>query len=224
MRKNKHAKYLTFFSFGVIVVSLLVLVSFVHGKGLTASKAVAQQEFSQKANEYLKAKGETMPLLLQTDERWKNLNYGLAESQNTLGKNGCGIVSLAMVLSDLRQAEYTPEDVLSWAGNDYYVPGQGTSWEIFPAFAETNGVTCENLGTDSEVIRQKLAQELPLIISVGKGEFTSSGHIMVIKTASPDGSQVRVFDPNDTSKKQHYKSEYSLDRIMNQTLQAWSFQ
>lgn len=180
------------------------------------------QEFSERANQYLQEQNITMPLILQKDERWSSAHYGTGEEDETLGTNGCGIASLAMILSSLEGKKAEPSEILAWAGDHYYVPGQGTSWEIFQAFADHYGYSCEGM-TDPATIQNRLTAGYPLVLSVGAGEFTATGHILVVTSADAGAHQLRVFDPNDSSQKNHYKKLYDFSEVMGQTNQAWVF-
>ncbi|OTE83086.1 hypothetical protein B1K96_38895, partial [Escherichia coli] len=69
------------------------------------------------------------------DQRWGNDTYGYGETQNTFAANGCAIASLAMIDSFWTDHPSNPDKLLKWAGDQFYLPKQGTSWQIFPQFA-----------------------------------------------------------------------------------------
>lgn len=182
----------------------------------------SQTDFAKKANAEIKDAGETTPLILQTDERWSKSNYGYGQKDNTMGTNGCAIASLTMMLSFLDNKQHTPDELLDWAGNDYYVPEAGTSWDIFPAFAANYGYGYEGL-TDLAAMQERLNAGVPLIVSVKPGSFTTTGHIMFVKAAAADATKLRVFDPNDGPKKNHYQKLYTPQEVLGQVVQAWAF-
>lgn len=159
-----------------------------------------------------------VPLLLQTDDRWKATPYGTGEN-NTLEKNGCAIVSLAMIASYLDGAEVLPQAILDWSQNNYFVEGQGTSWTIFSDFAATKGYMFEEL-TDITAAESQLAQGHPVIISVQPGTFTETGHIMVL-TGTSDG-KFWLNDPNDTEEKGHSRTQYTADELSSQAMNYWA--
>ena len=90
----------------------------------------SQQDFSANANQYLQEHGQNFPLLIQTDSRWADKSYGSGSAQNDLATNGCGITSLAMILSYWEHRTVYPTEILQWSGNQYYQAGQGTAWSI----------------------------------------------------------------------------------------------
>ncbi|MDT2614199.1 C39 family peptidase [Enterococcus dongliensis] len=182
----------------------------------------SQQDFSATANQYLQEHGQDFPLIIQTDPRWAQEVYGSGSDQNDLATNGCAITSLAMILSYREHRTVYPTEILQWSGNRYYETGQGTAWSIFPAFAQKYGFHLQELGKDQVKIQQHLNQNLPIVVSVTPGEFTDVGHIMVIKK-SVQNEQLIIYDPNDRFDKEHYKQLYSLDRLMPQLANAWTF-
>lgn len=205
---------------GFLVISSLVILS---SKIFHFDNNVnGQQDFSANANQYLQEHGQDFPLLVQTDSRWSSKAYGSGSAQNDLATNGCAITSLAMILSYWEHRTVYPTEILQWSGNQYYEPGQGTAWSIFPAFAQNYGLTVEDLGKDQGKIQQHLNQNQPIVVSVNPGEFTDVGHIMVIKK-DLQSDQIIVYDPNDSPDKEHYMKKYSMDELMSQLANAWVY-
>ena len=162
-----------------------------------------------------------IPLQLQTDEKWKDISYGDGNPDgNIIGVNGCAITSLAMVATFLDGTNTTPQDILNWAKNDYYLEGEGTTWAIFPEFAAMKGYQCEELGMDIVAVEEQLKQNHPVIISVKPGYFTKTGHIMVISGVA-DG-KFWVNDPNDTETKGHSKKTFSAEELTNEAMNFWT--
>ncbi|WP_430606805.1 hypothetical protein IGJ55_003093 [Enterococcus sp. AZ170] len=160
-------------------------------------------------------------LLLQTDDKWKATPYGMGNLDgNTLEINGCAILSLAMVSSFLDNKQYTPQDILNWSKNDYYLEGEGTAWSAFSDFAMAKGYQFEDLETDITAVEEQLKQNHPVIISVKPGLFTETGHIMVL-TGTNNG-KFWLNDPNDSEIKGHSKKEFTADELMNEALNFWA--
>lgn len=185
---------------------------------------VKKLTYTEQVNEQL-SKGEfanRMPitLLLQTDDKWKETPYGMGNPDgNTLGINGCAILSLAMVSSFLDNKQYTPQDILNWAKNDYYIEGEGTAWSAFSDFAMEKGYQFEDLETDITAVEEHLKQKHPVIISVKPGLFTETGHIMVL--SGTNNGKFWVNDPNDSETKGHSKKEFTADELMNEAVNFW---
>lgn len=189
------------------------------------SEEVKQLSYTEQINQDLDAGkfSNRMPvhLLLQTDDRWKELAYGLGNPDgNTIGINGCAIVSLAMVSSYLDHKDYTPQDILNWSKNDYYLEGQGTTWSVFSDFATMKGYQFQDLETDITAVEEQLKQNHPVIISVKPGMFTETGHIMVL-TGTNEG-KFWLNDPNDSEAKGHSKKAFTGDELLNEALNFWT--
>ncbi|OTN77398.1 hypothetical protein A5886_002498 [Enterococcus sp. 8G7_MSG3316] len=175
--------------------------------------------FNDDASLYLQDMGIDTPLYLQTNERWAYDNYGF-DGDQTIAENGCAIASIAMVASAITGYEVLPTEVLDWAGDSYYSAGQGTDWRIFSDYANAFGYQYQDLGTDIDLVADYLSDDQPVIVSVSAGEFTETGHIMVLAGMRED--QVIVLDPNDSPEKQHYDSYYTLDDIAMQSVRFWA--
>lgn len=164
----------------------------------------------------------TIPLVIQTKAPWTDIAYGISEDEknNTLGINGCAIVSLSMIATYLDQKEYSPQDVLDWSKNDYFVENQGTTWSIFSDFAMKKGYVFEDLVGDIDAVTRHLQAKHPVIISVKPGFFTETGHIMVL-TGTLDG-KFWLNDPNDTEEKNHSQTLFTADELLNEAMNFWA--
>lgn len=214
-RKQRHP-------FLILIGIFLILASaflFSHQESFSFSQ-ISQETFSKNANQQLDDEGFKTPLLLQTDERWKDLAYGTGE-ENDIAHNGCALLSLSMVLSHWRQTTIDPQEIFSWAQNRYFVEGAGTAWSIFPDFANQYQLTYHDLGNDFQKAQSYLEQDIPVIASVTAGDFTDGGHILVL--ARMTGTEIRVLDPNDDPEKNHFKQNFSTEEIQNQAIHYWTF-
>lgn len=187
---------------------------------LTAFQHQSQQDYAKQANSHLQTAGIKTPLLLQTDERWRTITYGTGEN-NDIANNGCALMSLSMVLSYWRNQTVDPNEIFQWAGNRYFVAGQGTAWSIFPDFAKQYQLQYHDLGNDFQAAAGYLAKNIPVIISVTNGDFTDGGHILVL--AAFQNNHLKVLDPNDTPDKNHYQLEFSPEQIQKQTIHYWTY-
>lgn len=162
--------------------------------------------------------GMDIPLYLQYQSPWGNKTYG----DGRIAETGCGPTCLAMVISYLTGTRVTPSDVTEWAGSRYYVNGQGTAWSIYPDAALQWGLGCKVIGKKAQEIAAELENGHPVILSMGPGRFTSTGHFIVLRGIEADGS-VYVNDPNDSTGKGFYDMTFSLEAILKEAKGAWSF-
>ena len=134
----------------------------------------------------------TVPLFLQWDPMWGYEDYG----SSCIAVTGCGPTCLAMVGYYLTGDEnMTPEEVAKFAQrNGYYESGYGSSWTLISEGGEKLGLTVTELPLVEKKMTDALEAGTPIILAMGEGDFTSTGHYIVL-TSVEDGG-FRVNDPN----------------------------
>lgn len=157
----------------------------------------------------------TVPLLLQWDTRWGYLSYG----DGLIGYTGCGPTCLSMTSLYLTgNAEYTPKAVAEYADmNGYYADGVGTSWTLFSQGCEAFGLSAEELPLDEGRMSSALALGHPIICALGPGDFTTTGHFIVL-TGYQDG----MFTLNDPNSVERSSKEWSYDTLSKQIRNLWA--
>ena len=157
-----------------------------------------------------------VPLLMQWDERWGYCRYG----SGLVGYTGCGPTCLSMVMLGLTGDEtYNPGYVAAWAEeNGYAVPGNGTAWTLFSEGAEKLGLTPTELPLHEETMKQELDAGKPIILIMGPGDFTTTGHFIVITGYTEEG--FTVLDPNRRS---NSEKPWQYDDIKDQIKNIWSY-
>lgn len=155
-----------------------------------------------------------VPLLLQWDERW---GYGEYAGE-LMGLSGCGPTCLSMVCIQLLQdASYTPQYVAAFAEeNGYAVPGNGSAWALISEGGKKLGLDVTEIPLDEGRIIRNLEVGNPIICVMGPGDFTTSGHFIVL-TEYADG-YVKVNDPNSPARSQ---KPWKLTDIMPQMNNLW---
>lgn len=151
-----------------------------------------------------------VPYLNQNDPKWANKSYG-TDASRTIWENGCAIVVLAMIDSYYSHESVRPEEIVRWAGDDYYLDHQGTSWSIYSAFGQDFDYNVVDVGNDFYSAVNLLEQGYLVVVSVGPGTFTDGGHVMLLR-GYHDGL-VYLNDPNDAPDKL-----FSIQGIQAQTL------
>ena len=137
-----------------------------------------------------------IPHLLQWDERWGYQIYG----DNMIAVNGCGPTVISMVASGLTgDNTITPYRVAKFAEqNGYYEGDAGTSWALMTEGAAQFGVYGEEMGLSKEAVFSSLENGNPIICSMSPGDFTTTGHFIVL-VGIEDG-KIRVNDPNSVKR------------------------
>ena len=154
--------------------------------------------------------GANIPLMLQTDPKWANKPYG----SSTIKVSGCGTTSVAMVVSGLTGKTVTPVEVSDWAGPRYYVKGAGSSWSLFDGVAKKWGLKVSQISKrNPQAILNNLKKGNPIIVSMGRGDFTRTGHFIVLRGVDSNG-KVLVNDPNSAKRSQ---KSWDLSTIISQS-------
>ena len=137
-------------------------------------------------------KEQEFPLFLQWDRRWGYESYG----DSCIGLAGCGPTCLSMVLFYLTRDEtYTPDKIAAYSvENGYYVGGTGTSWVLMEDIAKLYGIKVNSISSTANNMRAVLDNGGIIICAMGKGDFTLSGHYIVIYGYENEGFMVN--DPN----------------------------
>ena len=158
----------------------------------------------------------TIPLLLQWDQRWGYAAYG----DTIMALGGCAPTALAMICSGLLQdASITPYTIAQYAqDHGYYIPGVGSSWDLITAIAYRYGIDCSVLPLSKEAIYAALEIGHPIICSMASGDFTTSGHFIVLYDIE-DG-KIKVNDPNS---KKRSAQLWEYDTLEEQISQLWVF-
>lgn len=163
--------------------------------------------------------GET-PHFLQWDPRWGYAYYGGRKAEDMIGLSGCGPTALSMVTVALTgNLEWHPKAVAAFSeAHGHYSPGNGTAWTLMTQGSTDLGLTCEELPLHDHSMTQALAQGKLLIASVGPGDFTESGHFIVL--CGWDGAAFEIRDPNSIL---HTEKTWTYETLAPQILGLWAF-
>ena len=124
-------------------------------------------------------KEQECPLLLQWDPRWGYEPYG---GDSCIGLAGCGPTCLSMILYYLTRDEtLTPDRIAAYSmENGYYVNGTGTAWGLMEDFPEMYGIKAVEPRMTERAVKAALDKGKILVCAMGQGDFTVSGHFIVI--------------------------------------------
>lgn len=158
-----------------------------------------------------------IPLFLQWDERWGYQFYG----DDFMAVTGCGPACLAMVRCGLSGDTYwDPLKVARMADEQgYYVDGAGSSWELMTSGAEQIGLTAYEISFDENSILAELWAGNPIICVLGPGDFTTTGHFIVLVAADEYGD-VTIRDPNS---RRNSERTWRLEELMPQIRNLWGY-
>lgn len=151
------------------------------------------------------------PKLHQWDPRWGYTVY----SSTTFALTGCCPTSLAMVYQGLTgNSDKTPYDMGVLANEmGYETEYSGTDPTFLTQAAAGLGLSCEPIAIDAGAVTDALSGGALVICSVGPGDFTTSGHFIVLSGLSDDG-RLLVNDPVSATRT---AQTWDIDQVLNQS-------
>lgn len=157
-----------------------------------------------------------IPQLIQWDDRWGYVSYG----DDIIGLDGCGPTCLSMVAVGLTgNTKWTPVRVARMSqSNGHYVEGQGTAWTLMYEGCLQLGLEAKVIGLSESEMIAELRDGHPIIASMAPGDFTDSGHFIVIVDYK-DGK----FYVNDPNSKKNSEVGWEYDRIKTQIKNMWAY-
>lgn len=158
---------------------------------------------------------ESVPLFLQWDAQWGYEKYG----SDFLAVTGCGPTCLAMAGYYLTGNEnMTPNQIARFAEeNGFYERGYGSSWTLISQGGEALGLEVTELPLVKKKMVDNLEAGFPIILAMGPGDFTSSGHYIVL-TGVEDG----LFRVNDPNSRANSEKLWSYEELEGQIRNLWA--
>lgn len=159
---------------------------------------------------------DEVPLLLQWDKRWGYTEY----SGEFFALSGCGPTALSMVFMYITEdVKFTPLYIADFAvKNGYSTDGDGSKWSLMSDGAEELGLSSEELPLVERYVTENLQEGNPIICIMGEGDFTTTGHFIVM-TDFIDG-KIKVNDPNSISRSEKL---WEYDDIYDQIKNMWVY-
>lgn len=155
-----------------------------------------------------------VPLLMQWDKRWGYNAYG----SEMIGLAGCGPLCLEMAyLYFTEDTDMTPRKMADFAYENGYYTEQGTSWSIWTEGAARLGLEGTELSLDENVMKNSLDAGRLIVCSMRPGDFTTTGHFILIKGYDEDGFLV-----NDPNRRSTSGRTWSFEELEYQIRNLWS--
>ncbi len=158
---------------------------------------------------------ESVPLFLQWDPMWGYEDYG----SSIIALTGCGPTCLSMagyyLTGDLNMR---PDKLAVFAEeNGYYERGYGSSWTLISEGAGKLGLEAEELPLVKKKMVTALEEGSPVILALGPGDFTSTGHYIVL-TGVKEGK----FQVNDPNSRLNSEKLWSYEELEGQIRNIWA--
>lgn len=159
---------------------------------------------------------QSFPLFMQWDARWGYVPYGGLN----IGISGCGPTCLSMVIFALtRNEKATPDALASYSmDNGYYTEGVGTSWSFMTDAVSKYGVRASEIGLDEAEMKYYLDRGCPIICAMRPGDFTNSGHFIMIYGYDKDGFMV-----NDPNSRERSDKRWDFETLRYQIKNLWGY-
>ena len=114
----------------------------------------------------------------------------------------------------------TPSQIAAFAQkNGYYASGYGSSWTLISEGAEKLGLRATELPLVKKKMIAALEEGKPVILAMGEGDFTSSGHYIVLIGVTEEG--FRVNDPNSVLNSQKI---WTYEQLEDQIRNIWAIE
>lgn len=136
-----------------------------------------------------------VPLFLQWDQQWGYLKYG----SDVAGLTACGPVCLSMAAWNLTEDDaFSPDKMIEFAANNgFYSPGNGSSWTLISEGGVKLGFDVTEIPLVESRIVKNLQVDNPIICAMGPGDFTTTGHYIVM--VGYENGMIKINDPNSVA-------------------------
>lgn len=155
-----------------------------------------------------------VPLLMQWDRRWGYDPYG----DDIIGVAGCGPTCLSMAYIYLTgDTSKNPRVMAEFADENGYYSSEGTSWSLWTEGAAQLGLHSAEVSLDESAMKNRLDEGQVLICSMAPGDFTTTGHFILIRGYGEGG-----FAVNDPNRKSNSEKTWSFEKLQGQIKCLWA--
>ena len=158
-----------------------------------------------------------IPFLYQIDPHYSAAPYAGADVE----ESGCGPTSLAMVYIALTgKTDLDPAAMAAFSEEGGYVEGGLTAWRLMTEGAADLGLSSHEVPADASRLVAELQAGRPVICSVRPGDFTDTGHFLVVAGVADNGELV-IHDPNSPA---NSARTWDVQRVLSQCANLWAFE
>lgn len=155
-----------------------------------------------------------VPLLMQWDRRWGYDAYG----DSMIGLAGCGPVCLNMAyLYFTEDTGMTPREMAAFAYDNGYYTEYGTSWSLWTEGVEKLGLSGTILSLDEGAMKRALNEGGLIVCSMRPGDFTTTGHFILIRGYDENGFYV-----NDPNRRSNSERQWDFETLQYQIKNLWA--
>lgn len=157
---------------------------------------------------------DSVPLLMQWDKRWGYDMYG----SSMIGLSGCGPTCMTMAyLHFTDDLTMNPRKMAEFAEENGYHTSEGTSWSFWTNGAQEIGLYGEQLSLSETVMQAALDAGGVIVCSMAPGDFTTTGHYILLHAYDKDG-----FTVNDPNRKKNSDKKWDYETLSAQIKNLWA--
>lgn len=158
-----------------------------------------------------------MPFLYQIDPQYGAAPYAGADVE----ESGCGPTSLSMVYVALTgKTDYDPAAMAAFSEAGGFVEDGLTAWRLMTEGAAQLGLASHEVPADASCLTAELEAGRPVICTVRPGDFTDTGHFLVVAGVADNGELV-IHDPNSPA---NSARTWDVQRVLSQCANLWAFE
>lgn len=113
--------------------------------------------------------------------------------------------------------DMNPRKMAEYAYDKGYYTQAGTSWSFFTEGAKELGLLGQELPLSEEKIKDTLDHGGVVICSMRPGDFTTTGHFILLRGYDENG-----FFVNDPNSRKNSERQWDFDRLSSQIKCLWS--
>lgn len=164
-----------------------------------------------------KVKQGTVPNLYQWDQRWGYTLY----CNTTFAMTGCCPTSMSMVYQGLTgKNDISPYDMGVRAQEGGYMDEyNGTASSFLTDAAPGLGLNVESVDLSADALTAALEDGKVIIDNVAPGDFTTTGHYLVISGLTDDGKLI-INDPNSSV---NSEQAWDIDQVLGQSILLYAY-
>ncbi len=155
-----------------------------------------------------------VPLLMQWDKRWGYDAYGDA----MIALSGCGPTCMTMAyLYHTGDTSMNPKKMAEYAQDNGYHTDEGTSWTFWTDGAAGLGLYGEEISLNESTIDAVLDCGGLVVCSMAPGDFTDTGHYILLR-----GYDSKGYFVNDPNHRSNSKKQWMFDTLSGQIKNLWA--
>lgn len=157
---------------------------------------------------------DEVPLLMQWDQRW---GYNLYAGE-LMGISGCGPTCLSMVYIYLTgDTSFDPGAAARFSAEKGFSEYRsGSAWTLISQGGPMLGLDVTEIPLDRDRIFRNLEAGNPIICVMGEGDFTKTGHFIVLTGC--EGGLIKVNDPNSGARSEKL---WEYEKMESQFRNLW---